>query len=200
MKRILCIVLLTLFSVFIFTGCDTFTKVGFKEASNDELAPVSSIVISENEAQSINNRLPVHLYFADENTNKLKLEIRYLPIEDAKSTSNLASKIVEELIKGPSEKSTLKATLPASTKLCAPVSFSEGVATVNLSKELVDQHPGGKAAEQLTIYSLVNSLTELKEVQKVKFLIEGKQQKEFKGNFKFDNMFPRTTSIINREV
>ena len=43
--------------------------------------------------------------------------------------------------------------------------------------------------EKMTIYSIVNSLTELKEIDKVQFLIEGEKVKEFKGNFRFNNAF-----------
>ena len=52
--------------------------------------------------------------------------------------------------------------------------IKDGVATVNLTKDFVDKHPGGKDAERLTLYSIVNSLTEVKDIQKVKFLINGK--------------------------
>ena len=39
----------------------------------------------------------------------------------------------------------------------------------------------------------------MEEIEKVKFLIEGKEQKEFKGNFKFDALFPRSTQLISKD-
>ena len=68
-----------------------------------------------------------------------------------------------------------------------------------MTKEFVDNHPGGKEAEEMTIFSIVNTLTELKDIETVKFLINGKEQKEFKGNFRFDNEFPRNESLIDNK-
>jgi len=184
----------------LFSGCSVLQKLGLKKADNDELRPASSIAIGEEEAKKLSDKLPVSLYFANDDNTKLKLEIRYVPLEEAKkSVNNLASIIVKELIKGPAKGSTLKPTIPEGTELRSPVKIEAGVATVDLTKAFKENHPGGKAAERMTIFSIVNSLTELKEIQKVQFLIEGKTEKEFKGNFKFDVPFPRTTSLISNE-
>lgn len=180
------------------TGCSALEKLGLGK-SNDELTPASSIVMGEDEAKKLTDKVPIHLYFAGEDNSKLKLEVRYIPMADAKkSVDNLASIIVKELIKGPLKDCGLKATIPAGTQLRTPVKISSGVATVDLSKEIIDKHPGGKDAEQLTIFSIVNSLTELKDVQKVKFLVNGKPVKNFKDHFQFDIPFPRSTSIISK--
>jgi len=184
----------------IITGCGLLQKLGLQKDS-DELTPVSSIVMSEEEAKKLSDKVPVYLYFANEDNTKLKLEVRYIPMSEAKkSTSSLATAIVKELINGPADGSTLKATIPPGTQLRSPVKIESGVATVDFNKAFVEKHPGGKAAEQMTLFSIVNSLTELKDIQKVKFTIEGKSQKEFKGNFRFDAPFPRTTSLISKEV
>jgi spore germination protein GerM len=52
----------------------------------------------------------------------------------------------------------------------------------------------------MTIYSIVNSLTELDGIEKVKFLIDGKTEKEYMGNFKFDALFPRSTQLISKDA
>lgn len=52
----------------------------------------------------------------------------------------------------------------------------------------------------MTIYSIVNSLTELKEISKVKFLIEGKSSADFKGNFRFNTEFPRSAQLISNKA
>ena len=93
----------------------------------------------------------------------------------------------------------MKPTIPEGTKLRSPVSINGGIATVDLTREFIEKHPGGKDAEQMSIYSIVNSLTELKEIQKVKFTIDGKERKEFKGGFKFDEPFPRSQSLISKD-
>lgn len=198
MQRLFCVILTCILIISMLTGCSALQKFGLKD--NDEVSPVSSIALSEVEAQQIANKAPIYLYFANEEGTKLKLEVRYIPMSEAKKTANeIASLIVKELINGPKE-TGLKATVPPETKLRANVKIDGEVATVDLTKEFKEKHPGGKAAEQLTIYSIVNSLTELKEISKVKFKIEGKAVKEFKGNYKFDNEFPRSTSLISKEA
>ena len=49
----------------------------------------------------------------------------------------------------------------------------------------------------LTVYSIVNSLCELDEVEKVQFLIEGEKQIEYKGHIEFDKPFRPMEKIIS---
>ncbi len=199
MRKLFCIVTICLIIVFVFSGCGVLQKIGLLKG-NDETTPVSSIVLNEEEAQKLTDKMPVRLYFTNNDNSKLFLEIRYIPMAEAKKgTSALAAAILEELIKGPAKGSGLKPTIPEGTKLLLPVNIEASVATVNLSKEFVDNHPGGKAAERMTIYSIVNSLTELVDIQKVEFLIEGKSREEYKGSFQFNMPFPRNEPLISKE-
>lgn len=201
MRKIMWLIIASLVIVAVFSGCSVLQKLGILNDGSSELRPVSSIVLGEDEAKKLTDKVPIHLYFASEDNTKLKKEIRYIPLSEAKkSASNLASVIVKELIKGPSQGSSLLATIPAGTQLRSPVTIDAGVATVDFTKEFIEKHPGGRTAEQLTIFSIVNSLTELKEIQKVKFLIDGKSSKEFKGVYKFDVPFSRSDSIISKDI
>lgn len=185
----------------VFSGCSVLQKLGLANSNDDELQPVSSIVMGEEEAQALSDKVPIHLYFTNADNKKLMLEVRYITLAEAKkSTSSLASLIVRELINGPTKESGLEKTIPDGTKLKNSVSVSSGVATVDLSKEFVSNHPGGKDAATVTIYSIVNSLTELKDVSKVKFTIDGKAQSDFKDSFKFNSPFPRNDALISKEV
>lgn len=200
MKRIISILIIFVLITAVLSGC-SLKKMGLEEIPEDELRPVSSSFIGGNEASRLTDKTPVRLYFANTDNTKLKLEIRYIDPEDANaSTSNLASIIVRELIKGPSDETSFKRTIPAEAKLRTPVSISDKVATVDMSKEFKTKHPGGKDAEKMTIYSIVNSLTELEGIEKVKFTIAGKSQKEYMGNFQFNTMFPRSTQLISKEA
>lgn len=201
MRKILCIATVCFMIISTLSGCSILQKLGFG-GNNDELHPVSSVVMGEEDAKQLSDKVPIHLYFATEDGTKLKLEVRYLSVAEAKkSTSNLATKIVEELIAGPKQVG-LKPTIPASAKLAAPVAVdvASATATVNFTKDFVDKHQGGKEASTLTLYSVTNSLTELKEVQKVKFLINGKTQADFKGTFQLDTTFQRNTNLISMLV
>ena len=200
MKRTLSIITVIVLILAMLPGCSVLQKLGLQEEPNDELRPVSSIVIGEEEASRLTDKTPIRIYFANEDNTKLKMEVRYIDTADAKkSTSHLASVIVDELIKGPSDETAFKRTIPAEAKLRTPVSINGKVATVDMSKEFKTKHPGGKDAEKMTIYSIVNSLTELKEIEKVKFTIAGKSQKEYMGNFRFDLLFPRSSQLISKD-
>lgn len=198
MRRLLCIISVCIMILSFFSGCSGSEKFGLGE--NDEACPVSSIALSEADAQQISDKAPIYLYFANEDNTKLKLEVRYIPMSEAKkSVNHLAEIIVNELIKGP-KVAGMKATIPKEAKLKSKIKIDGDVATVDFSKDFRDKHPGGKAEERMTIFSVVNSLTELKEINKVKFKIEGKSSSEFKGNYKFSSAFPRTTSLISTKT
>lgn len=201
-KKLYSVLALSLCTLMIFslTGCSVLQKLGLGGAEDDELRPVSSVVMDEEEAMKLMNKKPIRLYFANEDNTKLRAEIRYIDAETAgNDVKKLANIIVEELIKGPGKETGLKGTIPEGTRLLSDVVIENNTAIVNLSKEFVDNHPGGKDAEKLTIYSIVNSLTELEGIEKVRFQIEGKTVERLKGGFKFDSDFPRTTSIISKE-
>ena len=170
------------------------------ETMGKDLTPISSLVIDEEEAAVLNEKVPVVLYFGDEAKTKLIKEIRYVDIKEAKKgAETLASIMVKELITGPKAKG-LTAVIPEGTSLRAPVTIEDRVATVDFTKEFVDNHPGGKELAELTVYSIVNSLTELKDIERVKITINGKNTKNFKDKVTLDSDFPRNDAIVNKEV
>ncbi|MDD4495642.1 MAG: GerMN domain-containing protein [Eubacteriales bacterium] len=192
-RKVLFIMLLAVIVVSLF-GCKLFEKMGLI----DETSPVSSTFLNENEAGLLTEKLPVWLYFTNtDNTELLKLT-RYVPKEEAKnSDSSFATYIVNELIKGPGKNTGLTGTVPEGTALMGPVAIENGVATVDFNAKFVENHPGGKDAELMTVYSIVNTLTEMKEIQRVVFKIGGKAVTDFKGSLRFDAEFPRTPSLIS---
>lgn len=166
----------------------------------EDLTPTSSLTIDEEEAAVLNEKVPVVLYFGDEQQTKLIKEIRYVDIKEAKKgAETLASVMVKELIKGPKAEG-LSPLIAEGTTLRAPVTIAERVATVDFTKEFIDNHPGGKVLAELTVYSIVNSLTEMKEIERVKITINGKTTKNFKDNVTLSSDFPRNDAIVNKDV
>lgn len=162
--------------------------------------PVSSINIDEEEAAALNEKLPVVLYFGDAEKSKLVKEIRYIDIKEAKKgAETLASAIIKELLKGPKSEG-LTAIIAEGTSLRSAIIINERVATVDFTKEFIDNHPGGKELAELTLYSVVNTLTEMKEIERVKFTINGKETKTFKDGVALNSDFPRNEAVVNKEV
>ena len=101
--------------------------------------------------------------------------------------------VVEELIKGPANDDHI-ATIPTDTKVLS-VETKNDVCFVNFSKEFVTKHQGGSSGELFTVYSVVNSLTELGTVGSVQFLIEGEKRDEYL-HLVFNEPIMRDTSMV----
>ena len=195
MRKTVGLLLVCVMIICLLGGCGILSK---ETSSSDELNPVSSVTMDESQASNLKDKSPVQLYFINADGTKLMPETRYINIADTQKGSDvMATAIINELIKGPVSGSALKSSIPTGTKLASNVKISkDGIATVDFSKEFIDKHPGGKKQEQLTLYSVVNTLTELKDVKSVEFKINGKVQKEFKGNFVINIPYPRSEYLI----
>lgn len=107
----------------------------------------------------------VKLYFVDK--NKLAVENRTITTKDM-----LFEKvIVEELINGPRNK-TFVATIPNDTVLHS-IETIDKICYVNFSTKYIENEKWEELGEDLIIWSIVNSLTQLDYVQKVQILVEG---------------------------
>ena len=134
--------------------------------------------------------LSVALYFYDENAEYLMEEDRNIT---ASNNDSIEKYVVEELIKGPTQKG-LVATLDKESKLIS-VQTKDKTCFVNFSSDFIDKNTGGSTKEAGAIYSIVNSLTELDGIDKVQFLIEGKKADSF-GGFAFNEPFERDSDRI----
>ncbi len=132
----------------------------------------------------------VKLYFADETGDGLNSERREVLVPASTAVEKI---VVEELIKGPKSAKNI-AIIPTDVKVLSTETKNR-VCFVNLSKEFIDRFSGGSAEEILTIYSIVNSLTELETVGSVQFLIEG-EKKESLSHMALNEPIARNKSII----
>ena len=132
----------------------------------------------------------ITLYFAKQNSDKLYKETREVHIND---TTPLEKYIVEELIKGP-RSNDLIATIPKDTKI--DVKTESGVCQVDFSAEIKSKQFSSTKSKELLLYSIVNSLTELDNIQKVIFLVDGKKQSEFTTDIDLSESFERNEEII----
>lgn len=141
----------------------------------------------------------VTLYFADSEAMYVVAEKRKILLaNDVKVSSggdSLEKQVFLELMKGPSAKN-LHATIPNGTKLLS-INTKDGLCTINLSSEFIDNSPGGTASERMTLDSVVNSLTELDNVKKVQFLIDGKKR-EIYTHVIFNEPFSRNEASISK--
>lgn len=139
------------------------TPIGYLTSNDIDIEQEQGAVVGKN----------VKLYFATENRT-LSEEWRDLKLTD---TVPLAESLINELIKGP-EKEGLYPTLSPETKVIS-VEVTEGVAYVNMSAGFVEKNKGDIEKEFAAVYSVVQTLTELPEIEGVQFLIEGKREGGF---------------------
>lgn len=120
----------------------------------------------------------VQLYFANVDADKLIQEDRELEVDGDEEKLGFA--MLEELIKGPQD-SELVRTIPEEVQVLE-VKIENGVAYADFSEEIITRHWGGSTGELLTVYSIVNTLAELSQVDMVKFLVEGEELTTLKGH------------------
>lgn len=113
------------------------------------------------------------LYFSDDTGTKLIPETREVFYDMNTSKERL---VVDELIKGPGGSEGLKATIPGETKVVS-VTMNEGICYVNFDEGFLNVIPD--VLDSITIYSIVDSLSELPGVTRVQILINGKSDNSY---------------------
>ena len=121
----------------------------------------------------------VSLYFPDKETNMLKPEARLGNVKELiQSPYNV---LIDLLIEGPKNEK-LKSIIPENTKLLN--SFLDGEClTLDFSNELLKYNKEDSKGKENLIDSIVNTVTELNEVNRVKILINGQTSEEFKDEY-----------------
>ena len=128
----------------------------------------------------------VSLYFYNNDTKSLASEGRLIDVKEL--LENPYKRLMELLTEGP-QNTNLSKTIPDWTKV-NKAEIKGDILYLDLSKEFIENHAGGEEAESATIYSIVNTMTNLTEVNAVKMLIDGEENKSFKDNkIKFDDPF-----------
>lgn len=120
----------------------------------------------------------VNLYFYNNEKGELEKEARIIDV--AELIENPYSKLVELLIEGPKNEN-LNNLMPTDLKV-NNAEIMNGCVTLNLSIEFLN-YTEDQDLKHKMIYSIVNTLTELTEVDSVRFLINGKPNEEFNEEY-----------------
>ena len=139
-------------------------EVPYKEEEIEEVQPVPAEEMVE-----------VNLYFSDSQAMYLVPEKRKIS-----QIPSLVRQAVIELIKGP-ESSDLYPTIPEGTKI-NEVYIADDIVYIDLSEEIFENHPGGSSGELMTVYSIVNTLTEIPPIKGVQILVGGNEKNSLVGH------------------
>ncbi len=165
-----------------------------KELVNSSNVPVGALGKDDIMLNSLGNdanTTPITLYFPDKGLAFLEEVERKVTLVD----NSMEKTIVIELVKGP-DSDKLMSTIPSDTKVLS-VETKDGICFVNLSSEFITKHSHGTTAEAFTIYSIVNSLTEIAGVDSVQFLVEGKKADVIR-HMLLDSPYSRSEEYIRR--
>lgn len=117
----------------------------------------------------------VSLYFPSKETNELNPEARLIDIKEI--INNPYEKLINLLIEGPKNDKNKK-IIPENTKINK--TYLEGDCVVlDFSVDFLNFNKDDEKEKMNLINSIVNTLTELTEVNKVKILIDGNQNEQF---------------------
>lgn len=155
-KIILILIFLTLL-----VGCQTYTVVNENDINYPKINPMP-------EGYEVN----ICLFFPHKEADKLVEEIRKVNLENKK----LEAVVIEELLRG-SRNSNLRSVIPNGTRMLS-IHLQGSVAYVNFNKALINERMD-ENEEVLLIYSIVNSLTAIENIEKVQILIEGEKREKY---------------------
>lgn len=144
----------------------------------------------ENDGSMINSyeRAELHLFFADESGKKL---VEKSEIVTYNSNISMDRLIVDNIVKGPMSTDAFATVNPATT--VNSVMTRDGVCYVNLSGDFLNRITN--VTDKVLVFSVVNSLTELDNVNKVQILIDGDMNVKV-GEIGLSTLFERDLEIV----
>ena len=172
--------------------------VGDGPLLDDEGKPVGLMAeesFIENPGEQINTiqTANITLYFANSKGDALVQEVQEIHYS---SNISLEKLVVEQLLKGP-QGDKGRSAIPDGTKLVS-VSVLDGVCFVNLDEGFLNQNY--EIAEPVVIYSIVNSLTELTNVNKVQISVKGNTNLTYREKYNLSTIFERDLDYLDESA
>lgn len=182
-------------------GIDTVTFSIAGEALTDSTGiPVGAMTADsfiDNAGTEINAyaEAEFHLYFANEKGNGL-IEVSRNVVYN--SNISMERQVMEELLRGPlkEEQERNEDGYPTLNPAAAVlgVTVTDGVCYVNMSKDFLTQIYN--VSPEVAIYSIVNSLVELPNVNKVQFAVDGETNINYSDSINLTTVFERNLDIV----
>jgi len=155
--------------------------------SNESTSSTSNDSSTENSTETTVATITIKVYYANSDGSALVAEERIL------QGSYKYLEAFLELIKPPITPGLVK-LVPETTKI-NKISFANGNIDIDLSQDFIDDRFKSELVDLLLIHSIVNTLTEFKEVNTVTFYIDGKKGTSF-GQLDISTPIFRDESLI----
>ena len=135
-------------------------------------------------------RAKLKLYFSDEKGEKLVEETHEVFYN---INTPMEKVVINELMHGPTNTKNKK-TIATDTKLIN-TSINDGICYVNFDTNFLTAIPNQK--DYVTIYSIVNSLSEISGVSKVQISVNGSQNYKYQDDIDLSTLFERNMEYLN---
>ena len=177
-----------LFCVGIAIVCIFLVFLIIKFFAKDTEEIITEITPGEEMTDTQERQTIISLYYINIETNTLVPEAKVI---DAKELLENPYKTLVEKLMVESKNEKLKSSIPEGTKV-NNADLNGDTVELNLSKEFVENQEQNSDKINLSIYSIVNTLTELNEVNYVKIMIDGNSNYTFEGtDISLSNSFTR---------
>ena len=162
------------------------------DLSGNPIGIMEAAMFVDNAGDEINayEKVRLTLYYTEETGTRL--------VEAAKTVvynTNISMEklVMEQLIAGPGE-GELFPTIHPETKI-NNVTVKDGICYVNLNENFLNQVTN--ATSEVTIYSIVNSLIELPNVNKVQISVNGNTEGTYRESIPFSTIFERNLELMD---
>lgn len=165
----------------------------YKNAVEEPGLPVDEEPVEEEVEPETTGAIRVTLFYLSSSGRMFSLEERDIPFSN--SLQDQAKQVLRQLLAG--SKRGRGSAIPSGVRLRGLFITQQGLAYVDLSQELITNHPGGTCAEELTVYSLANTLiSNFPAVKKVQILVEGREIQSLAGHLDLTRPYGRGPSRL----
>ena len=145
------------------------------------------------QVEKVESKVTLRLYFANETGDGLVAVNRELTHNADLSNVPMEKLVVEQLISGPASDETFPTVSP-DTKL-VNITVKDGVCYLRFDSTMLTAV--NNVTTDVTIYSIVNSLVELSNINKVQISIDGNKDGKFRDKYEASTIFERNLSLVN---
>lgn len=162
--------------------------------SGNEIGLMTADMFLDNAGEQLNNyeKVTIRLYFANATGDGLIAINRSLVHNIGLSNVSMEKLVVEQLLAGPANEESYP-TINPDTKLLS-VTVKDGVCYLNFDSAILT--PVNNVTSDVMIYSIVNSLVELSNINKVQISIDGQKDTTFKDKYDLTTLFERNLSLL----
>ena len=154
----------------------------------------SDVIVNMESENEVVKTIDLNLYFPDQKGEFLIPVTRAVGI---KPNESIEERIIKELMIPP-QGYNLTSLIPEET-VVKSIYVDQGICYIDFNEAFRTEHIGGSTSEVMSIYAIVNSLTDLPNINKVQFLIEGKKSESFTGHMQFDILFEQSLDLVSKE-